>query len=187
MAAQSRINHGRVHRGQAANDDQRANDLLFELTGIQYSPVYTSPSGAPMVTFAFPFGDPVKGYAAAEMSLSELAEQLSAQRVGSAGYVYLVDRKGRFIAGRPGAGTPIVGESLTSLPVVKSLVESTQSFESDSLRVGNFGQGKDAVVAAYGFRVYARRYKVVDNYLETPPVPPVAQVPKATAREKLEK
>jgi proton-dependent oligopeptide transporter, POT family len=44
-----------------------------------------------------------------------------------------------------------------------------------------------ALIAAYGFRVYARRYKVVDNYLHSPPVAPVAQVPKATAREKPEK
>jgi proton-dependent oligopeptide transporter, POT family len=41
-----------------------------------------------------------------------------------------------------------------------------------------------AFVSAAVFRLYARRYKVLDNYMGSPPVAPTPEVPKATARER---
>jgi len=39
-----------------------------------------------------------------------------------------------------------------------------------------------AFASAVVFRLYARRYKVLDNYMGSPPVAPTPEVPKATAR-----
>jgi proton-dependent oligopeptide transporter, POT family len=39
-----------------------------------------------------------------------------------------------------------------------------------------------AFASAVVFRLYARRYKMLDNYLGSPPAPPAPEVPRATAR-----
>jgi HD-GYP domain-containing protein (c-di-GMP phosphodiesterase class II) len=128
-----------------------ASALLPGLSGVRFSKVYVSPSRQkPMLTVAFPLGSPPKGFAAAELSLASLAELLSHERVGSRGFSYIADRRGYLVAGPKALGAYKAGDDLSQRPAVAHfLATSSVSPEQDIFRVGNFGEGKDKVVAAY--------------------------------------
>jgi putative nucleotidyltransferase with HDIG domain len=115
-----------------------------------YSDAYLSPSRHQAVlTLAFPVGDPAKGYVAVEISLSGLADMLEQERVGSSGFAYVADRRGRLVAGPPALGLE-PGSDLSARPAVAHLLQSlAESPDSAIFRVGNFGGGSDRVVGAY--------------------------------------
>ena len=135
---------------EVAQHEARAAALLPGLASLRYSPVTVSPSrGQAVVTLAFPIGDPVKGYVAAEVSLGELVRMLSQERVGSSGFAYVVEGTGRLVAG-PGLGSLEVGADVTARPAVAHLMKSMADAPgAETFHVGNFGEGRERVVAAY--------------------------------------
>jgi HD-GYP domain-containing protein (c-di-GMP phosphodiesterase class II) len=141
---------------EVARHQVLAEGLLKAPAELSYSAPYPSPShGYAVVTLAFPVGDPerklIQGFVAAEVSLQGLHKLLDAQPVGSTGFAYLVDLHGKLIVG-PSAGLKGMkpGADLSGRPAVKHLLATLEdSPPSELLRVGNFGEGADAVVGAY--------------------------------------
>jgi HD-GYP domain-containing protein (c-di-GMP phosphodiesterase class II) len=131
-----------------AAHEARALQLLEGMDGLRYSDAVTAPDGGePVVTVAFPVGEPVKGFVAADLSLANLRRMLEQERVGSSGFVYLADRHGHLVAGGGGValGADVSGRS----PVAHLLKQLERNPDTETFHVGNFGQGRDAVVAAY--------------------------------------
>ncbi|MFZ5472055.1 MAG: HD domain-containing phosphohydrolase [Myxococcota bacterium] len=130
----------------------KAGALLETLggPGSAFSEVYfSSARGAPVVTLAFTVGDPVKGYAAAEVSLFELVRTLEKERLGSRGFAYVVDGSGRLVAGPglPGAST---GANLSTRPAVARLLAVLAATPaSESVHVASVGEGHARVVSAF--------------------------------------
>ena len=76
---------------------------------------------------------------------------LAEQRLGSSGFAYLVDGRGRLLAG--GLGKP-AGSDLSARPAVAHLLrvrakDTRPDGFAELFHVGNFGEGDDAVVSAY--------------------------------------
>lgn len=133
---------------EVAEHEARASALLLSIEGLSYSGVYFSPARkVPVVTLAFPLGDPPKGYVAAEVGLGGLVRMLEKERVGSTGFAYVVDAQGRLVAG-PGLGEVVVGAGLEMRPVVAHLLGTLRQ-GAEAFHVGNFGEGAARVVGAY--------------------------------------
>ncbi|HZI12009.1 MAG TPA: HD domain-containing phosphohydrolase [Myxococcus sp.] len=133
-----------------AGHEERALALLAEgLSGLRYSDASEGASeGAPVLTLAFPMGEPVRGYIAADLSLEKLRQMLEQERVGSTGFAYLADRHGHLIAG--GGGIAGVGGDVSGRGPMAHLVKQLKGNPNAELfHVGNFGEGRDAVVSAY--------------------------------------
>jgi HD-GYP domain-containing protein (c-di-GMP phosphodiesterase class II) len=133
-----------------AEHEARAQELLEGLTGVRYSEVaHQGPQGLAVLTMAYPLGDPVKGYIAADFSLTVLQKLIQDERLGSNGFFYVADRHGHVVAGGPSLN----GETDVSQrgPVAHLLqqIAQEQSHDTEHFHVGNFGTGKEAVVAAY--------------------------------------
>jgi hypothetical protein len=84
---------------EVAEHEARARALLEGIAGLRYSTPLARAGRAPTVTVALPVGNPVRGYLAAELSLSGVVATVEDQRVGSSGFAYLVDAQGRLVAG----------------------------------------------------------------------------------------
>jgi HD-GYP domain-containing protein (c-di-GMP phosphodiesterase class II) len=133
--------------------EARARALLPGLSRLAYAPVARR-AGAdePVVTLAFPIGEPAKGYVAADVALGRLQAMLAEQRLGSSGFAYLVDGRGRLLAG--GLGMP-TGTDVSERPPVRHLLHVLESDAeggnafTELFHVGNFGEGDEAVVSAY--------------------------------------
>jgi HD-GYP domain-containing protein (c-di-GMP phosphodiesterase class II) len=135
---------------ELAEHEARAR-ALFPATEVRYSQVYWSGSRQePVVTFAFPFGEPAVAFGAAEISLRELGEVLTRVKVGSSGFAYVVDARGQLVVGMPAMGEVRSGTDISARPAVAHLLESVRgSVEAELLHVGNFGDGQDRVVGAW--------------------------------------
>lgn len=135
---------------ELAEHEARARALL-PAQEVRYSEVYWSGSRLePVITFAFPIGDPARGYGAAEVSLRALSELLERERVGSSGFAYVVDASGRLIAAGAGMGRVQTGEDVSSRPAVSQFIQTrTESEQAETFHVANFGKGDERVVAAY--------------------------------------
>lgn len=133
-----------------AAHEERARALLEKLDGLRYSDAVAGPDGAeePVVTLAFPVGEPVKGYVAADLSLDGLRRMLEQERVGSTGFVYVADRHGHLVAGGGGVAG-LGGDVSRRQPVAHLLRQLERHADTETFHVGNFGEGRDAVVAAY--------------------------------------
>jgi HD-GYP domain-containing protein (c-di-GMP phosphodiesterase class II) len=137
---------------EVAEHEARARKLVEALgTREAYSAAYRPPSsGMPSLTLAFPVGDPVKGYVAAEISLRALAEMLAQERVGSNGFAYVTDLEGRLVAGGHGLGDAQIGGDLSARRAVAQMKQMVgDSASSELLHVGNYGDepGGGVVVA----------------------------------------
>jgi HD-GYP domain-containing protein (c-di-GMP phosphodiesterase class II) len=130
-----------------AEHEARAQALLEGLHGLRYGNVVHRSDGEAVLTFAYAVGEPVKGYVAADVSLAGLQAMLAQERVGSTGFVYLADAHGHSIAGGGELGP---NQDVSQRPVVAHLLQGvSRTPDTDILHVGNFGQGDEAVVAAY--------------------------------------
>lgn len=136
---------------EVAEHEARARRMIEHIGTLDYSEVSLSPSQQqPVVTLAYPFGDPVKGYVAAEISLRTLADTLAQEKVGSVGFAYVVDAKGHVVTGRQGVGPGGTGEDASKRPVVAHVLRSVADSPGvEMMHVGNFGKGADEVVGAY--------------------------------------
>jgi HD-GYP domain-containing protein (c-di-GMP phosphodiesterase class II) len=131
-----------------AEHEARAQALLEGLSGVRYAEAPPGPQGVPALTMVFPVGDPVKGYLAADISLAGLQQMLQQERVGSSGFFYVADRRGHLIGG--GGAALDAGTDLSQrAPVAHLLQQLAQAPDTEHFHVGNFGQGKEAMVAAY--------------------------------------
>ncbi|MFP2963504.1 HD domain-containing phosphohydrolase [Myxococcus sp. 1LA] len=132
-----------------AGHEERARALMENIDGVRYADVVKEPrSTEPVLTLAFPVGEPVRGYIAADLSLADLRKMLEQERVGSTGFAYLADRHGHLVAG--GGGVAGLGADVSQRgPVEHLLMQRVGKPNMEMLHVGNFGEGRDAVVAAY--------------------------------------
>jgi len=135
---------------EVAAHEERAARLLSAPGGIRYSEVYATASRQPAITVAFGVGEPVQGYVAAEISLARLPGMLSQERLGSIGFAYVVDSKGRLVGGSPSLGNLRTGDDLSLRPAVAHVVQTlARSPHSETFHVGNFDAKPGGVVAAY--------------------------------------
>jgi len=136
---------------EVAAHEERAIRLLSASGGVRYSQVY--PSSAlrqPALTVAFAVGEPPRGYIAAEISLARLPEVLGEEKLGSIGFAYVVDRDGRLVGSAPAFGNSRTGDDLSKRPAVAHFIQTfARSPHSETFHVGNFGDERDGVVAAY--------------------------------------
>jgi HD-GYP domain-containing protein (c-di-GMP phosphodiesterase class II) len=134
---------------EVARHEELAKKLLPEATTLRYSEVTVgNPDGQPAVTLAFPVGDPVKGFVAAQISLAGLTQMLRVERVGSKGVVYITDSQGRLVVGPELAAH--TGDDLSGRPAVRDFIETfKRSPDSEIFRVGNFGPERERLVGAY--------------------------------------
>ena len=132
---------------EVAEHEARARSLLGPgPEAVRFSTVNLAPGRPPTLTFAFPLGDPPRGWVAAELSLAALGRGFQDQPVGSTGFAYLVDARGRLLAGAPSRFRP--GEDLSTRPAVAPVLRTLQSAPDRELTwVGNFGEGESRVVA----------------------------------------
>ncbi len=136
---------------EVAEHEARARAMLEGLWAeVRFSQVYSSPSRrVPVVTAVYPIGEPVKGYVAAEFSLQALTTMLGQEKVGSTGFAYVADSRGRLVAG-PGLSGLSTGADLSARPAVGHLLATlARSPGSESVHVGDFGEGAARVVGAY--------------------------------------
>jgi HD-GYP domain-containing protein (c-di-GMP phosphodiesterase class II) len=144
-----------VPAAAVAEHTRQAEAMLEGLTELRSSLPYASPSrGISVVTLVFPVGDPNKplqGYVAAEVSLEGLRKVLESQPVGSTGFAYVVDLKGHLVAGPSARMAGLkAGDDVSRRPAVAHCLRTlATSGGSELFRVGNFGEGADAVVGAY--------------------------------------
>ncbi len=133
-----------------AEHEARALALLEGGIRVHYSEVQWLNADAervPVLTLAFPVGEPLKGYIAADVSLAGLKQLLVQEKVGSNGFFYVADRHGHLVAG--GAALQDGTDISQRGPVVHLLEQLTHSPDSEHFHVGNFGKGDEATVAAY--------------------------------------
>jgi len=83
-----------------------------------FGPVYFRNESEPHLTIAVPWGDGAPEVAAADINLSALREVVSQARVGTAGYVYVVDDHGYLIA-HPDISAVYQKRNLSGLPQVR--------------------------------------------------------------------
>jgi putative nucleotidyltransferase with HDIG domain len=133
---------------EVAEHEARGRALLDGgLEGVRFSPALLTPGRPPRLTVAFPLGDPARGFVAAELSLDQLGQALEAEHVGSTGFAYLVDARGRLVAGAPAHVRS--GDDVSTRPAVATVLRTLQSSPDRQMTwVGNFGEGDNRVVAA---------------------------------------
>ncbi|MCP3061043.1 HD domain-containing protein [Myxococcus sp. K38C18041901] len=133
-----------------ASHEERSRALLEGIKETpRYSDVVVAPKQAgPVVTLAFALSQPVKGFISADLSLSGLRQMLEQERVGSTGFAYLTDHLGHLIVGGGGVGA-LGGDVSQRSPVAHLLRQLATTPDAELFHVGNFGEGRDAVVAAY--------------------------------------
>ena len=133
---------------EVAEHEARARALLGPgPETVRWSVATFLPGRPPSLTFVFPLGDPARGYVAAELSLAALGKGLEAEHVGSTGFAYVVDARGRLRAGSPGG--PRAGDDVSTRPAVAPALQLLKSSpEREVTWVGNFGEGDGRVVAA---------------------------------------
>ncbi|MFL5347066.1 MAG: HD domain-containing phosphohydrolase [Hyalangium sp.] len=133
-----------------AEHEARAQALLEGLADVRYSEVaHQGPQGMPVLTIAFPVGDPIKGYIAADISLAALQKLIQEERLGSSGFFYVADRHGHLVAGGAALGDQTDVSHRGPVEHLLQQLAQAQSSDTEHFHVGNFGTGKDAVVAAY--------------------------------------
>lgn len=132
-----------------ASHEERGRSLLDGgMERPRYSDVVATSSGGPVLTLAFPVGEPVKGFITADLSLAGLRQMLEQERVGSTGFAYLSDNRGHLVVG--GGGVAALGGDVSQRsPVAHLLRQLASTPDAELFHVGNFGEGRDAVVAAY--------------------------------------
>ncbi|MGZ6130382.1 MAG: HD domain-containing phosphohydrolase [Myxococcaceae bacterium] len=133
---------------EVAEHEARARALIGPgPEAVRWSRATLLPDRPSSLTFVFPLGDPARGYVAAELSLAALGRALEAEHVGSTGFAYVVDVRGRLLAGAPERARP--GDDLSSRPAVAPAVRMLKEApEREVTWVGNFGEGDGRVVAA---------------------------------------
>ncbi|GEN12153.1 HD-GYP domain, c-di-GMP phosphodiesterase class II (or its inactivated variant) [Myxococcus fulvus] len=133
----------------AAHEERSRALLAGGMDTLRYSDVVVAPKEAgPVVTLAFPVGEPVKGFISADLLLSGLRQMLEQERVGSTGFAYLTDHLGRLVVGGGGVGA-LGGDVSQRSPVAHLLRQLATTPDAELFHVGNFGEGRDAVVGGY--------------------------------------
>ncbi|HSC63841.1 MAG TPA: histidine kinase dimerization/phospho-acceptor domain-containing protein [Caldimonas sp.] len=84
-----------------------------------FGPVYFRNDSEPHLTIAVPWGDGAPEVAAAEVNLNALREVVSQARVGTAGYVYVVDGQG-FLIAHPDMSAVYQKRNLSGLPQIRA-------------------------------------------------------------------
>src|SRR5262249_3258283 len=132
---------------EVAEHEARARSLLGAVPeAVRFSPVHLVAGRPPTLTFAFPLGAPPRGWVAAELSMTALGRGLQSEHVGSTGFAYLVDARGRVLAGA--SSRFHAGDDVSDRPAVAPVLRTLQSAPDRELTwVGNFGEGESRVVA----------------------------------------
>jgi HD-GYP domain-containing protein (c-di-GMP phosphodiesterase class II) len=143
--------HVRLNAGSAdpsAAYRARVRSLLEGAAGIRYSEVYfVGPREVPALTALVPSPDIFPEFLAAEVSLDGLSGALAEETAGGQGVAYVMDLRGRMVAGAGDAGG---SRNLSSRPPASGLAKlfSNPSLSS-GIRVEQLDSGTERVVAAY--------------------------------------
>src|SRR5262249_18014818 len=141
----------RLNAGEAdsmAAQQAKVQGLLQGAASIRYSEVYfVGPREIPALTVLVPSAEPTKGFLAAEISLEGLNAALASETARGEGEAYLVDQRGRLLAGAGEAGS---SRNLATRPPASELAKlfAEQSFLA-GMKVEHFGKGAESIAAAY--------------------------------------
>jgi signal transduction histidine kinase len=146
------------------NGSQRglAQDPRYVRTRIgrtYFGPVYFRDDSAPHLTIAVPWGDGAPEVAAAEVNLNALREVVSQARVGTAGYVYVVDEHGYLIA-HPDPSAVYQKRDLSKLPQLRVAGAASDAHDALTGTAGLHGGrvlASQATVKGLGWRVVAEQ------------------------------
>ena len=146
------------------NGSQRslAQDPRYVRTRIgrtYFGPVYFRDDSAPHLTIAVPWGDGAPEVAAAEVNLNALREVVSQARVGTAGYVYVVDEHGYLIA-HPDPSAVYQKRDLSKLPQLRVAGAASDAHDALTGTAGLHGGQvltSQATVDGLGWRVVAEQ------------------------------
>ncbi len=112
----------RIAPDETRSQRDLAADSRFARTRIgrtYFGPVYFRNGSEPYLTISVPWGDGAPEVAAAEVNLSALRQVISQARVGTAGYVYVVDEHGYLIA-HPDMSAVYQKRDLSALPQIRA-------------------------------------------------------------------
>ncbi len=126
----------------------RVRALLDGAAGIRYSEIYfVGPREVPALTALAPSPDIFPEFLAAEVSLDGLSSALAEETAGGQGVAYVVDPRGRMLAGAGEAGS---SRNLASRPPTSELAKlfSDPSLSS-GMKVDQLDSGSERVIAAY--------------------------------------
>lgn len=126
----------------------KVQGLLQGAASIRYSEVYfIGQREVPAVTVIVPSPEASHGFLAAEVSLEGLSAALANESARGEGEAYLVDQRGRLLAGAGEAGS---SRNLATRPPASELAKlfADQSFRT-GMKIEHFGKGAESIVAAY--------------------------------------
>ncbi len=110
-----------------------------------YGPVYFRRDSQPHMTISVAESGSGRGVVAAEVDLRYVDTVISQTRVGTAGYAYAVDSRGRLVA-HPNTNLVLTRTSLASLPQVAAALEGTAP-EARSVTIGRDLDGREVLSA----------------------------------------
>ena len=148
-------NENGSHRGLA--EDPRY--VWTRIGRTYFGPVYFRDDSEPHLTIAVPWGDGAPEVAAAEVNLNALREVVSQARVGTAGYVYVVDEHGYLIA-HPDPSAVYQKRDLSKLPQLRVAGAASDARDALTGTAGLHGGRvltSQATVERLGWRVVAEQ------------------------------
>jgi signal transduction histidine kinase len=144
-------------RGSGKDFSNESRFLAARSKGSYLGDVYFSRGSRPHMTISVAENAPGRGVVAAEIDLRFVDDVISRARVGSAGYAYAIDRRGRLVA-HPDTNLVLKKTSFASLPQVRAALEGAAP-EARSVATGRDHDG-GKVLSAFetidrlGWRVF---------------------------------
>ena len=125
--------------------------------GTYLGEVYFRRGSRPHMTISVAEAAPGRGVVAAEIDLRFVGDVISKARVGSAGYAYAIDGRGRLVA-HPDINLVLKKTSFASLPQVRAALEGV-TLEARSVTTGRDSDGREVLSASQsidrlGWRVF---------------------------------
>jgi len=125
--------------------------------GTYLGEVYFRKGSRPHMTISVAEAAPGRGVVAAEIDLRFVGDVISNTRVGSAGYAYAIDGRGRLVA-HPDINLVLKKTSFASLPQVRAALEGV-TLEARSVTTGRDSDGREVLSASQsidrlGWRVF---------------------------------
>jgi two-component system, NtrC family, sensor kinase len=144
-------------RGSRKDSSNEPRFVLARSKGTYLGDVYFRQGSRPHVTISVAESLPGRGVVAAEIDLRFVGDVISRTRVGSAGYAYAIDRRGRLVA-HPDLNLVLKKTSFASLPQVRVALAGG-SPEADSVTTGRDADGNEVLSAfqtidRLGWRVF---------------------------------
>ncbi len=144
-------------RGSGKDSSNEPRFLVARSKGTYLGGVYFRGGSRPHMTISVAESPPGRGVVVAEIDLRFVGDVISRTRVGSAGYAYAIDRRGRLVA-HPDINLVLKKTSFASLPQVRAALEGGAP-EARSVTTGRDPDGGEVLSAfqtidRLGWRVF---------------------------------